>query len=944
MEFFHLIKASQKSGKKDAVIWFTAKSVARANLQLDVALEEAGIEETGRGKDYAKPIRTDFPVYDDLPEEGAVDYTWCKRYELQNDDRTWLPKVTAENSDEKTAQTVDSHITTESTLPETAGITLDEHDDDSTLYPVVQMPFRKQLLSQFTADELRHHVTREEYEAIGALEMDTDNSYVQNLLLAAENCPEVKGYDTKDLWRYTDAIRKVFSQDKRHELALVLRFTRMWAATDYIDRGILAREWAAGNHISSVQRTDAGTNADGGYVTDRGEGAHHTLDTLDLEIACALLPMDFNHLEIPGSIHRRAKEIVAKKEEPWKSWSALLRNQPGVLSVNRAAIFNLVRIAPENIHRTPAAHLEFVNQTMTAEFNAATELMPLRASAVQTQVEVEEPTAQPQVANLGGGMFSINGLLSGNTNPVINIPSNEAEKPETVVETTSDVQMEATQPEKDKTVDTVPPGESADATDPQTDTLNPAEVLSAAAPELANATTQELTTEASEEKASAPEEQPSQPVPEYPAYFEPGRYEGVPNDVYHAANGISSTQVKDARVSLMYFNARHVAKTIPRAPSKVLDMGNLVHALALQPENLEAEFSVEPEIPEDAFTTTATLREFIDSHNATLPALLSTDDIKALLEEHNATLPAQLPLGASLEETAQSYMALPAEYQRIEPDQKQTAAAMKACIKEYNATLPAPVKTSGSLDALLEQLAIINPDLVEQEAQKPAPLKVSGSKAEMIQAIKSVKPDAVFADELLDAWRENPGDKILVTRQQLVTAQAIQSALLAHPTAGMLLTHPSRAVEVSYFGFDEETGLEVRVRPDLEIDLDGVRIGADLKTISMWNVKQESLRARLHREIIERDYHLSAAMYCETAALDQFFWIFVNKDENYHWIAIIEASAELLELGMLEYRKAMRNIATGFDTGEWPAPITADYTDELNDFDLRRLEALRTQA
>lgn len=944
MEFFHLIKASQKSGKKDAVIWFTAKSVARANLQLDVALEEAGIEETGRGKDYAKPIRTDFPVYDDLPEEGAVDYTWCERYELQNDDRTWLPKVTAENSDEKTAQTVDSHITTESTLPETAGITLDEHDDDSTLYPVVQMPFRKQLLSQFTADELRHHVTREEYEAIGALEMDTDNSYVQNLLLAAENCPEVKGYDTKDLWRYTDAIRKVFSQDKRHELALVLRFTRMWAATDYIDRGILAREWAAGNHISSVQRTDAGTNADGGYVTDRGEGAHHTLDTLDLEIACALLPMDFNHLEIPGSIHRRAKEIVAKKEEPWKSWSALLRNQPGVLSVNRAAIFNLVRIAPENIHRTPAAHLEFVNQTMTAEFNAATELMPLRASAVQTQVEVEEPTAQPQVANLGGGMFSINGLLSGNTNPVINIPSNEAEKPETVVETTSDVQMEATQPEKDKTVDTVPPGESADATDPQTDTLNPAEVLSAAAPELANATTQELTTEASEEKASAPEEQPSQPVPEYPAYFEPGRYEGVPNDVYHAANGISSTQVKDARVSLMYFNARHVAKTIPRAPSKVLDMGNLVHALALQPENLEAEFSVEPEIPEDAFTTTATLREFIDSHNATLPALLSTDDIKALLEEHNATLPAQLPLGASLEETAQSYMALPAEYQRIEPDQKQTAAAMKACIKEYNATLPPPVKTSGSRDALLEQLAIINPDLVAQEAQKPAPLKVSGTKADMIQAVKAVKPDAVFADELLDAWRDNPEGKVLVTRQQLSTALNIQKALLAHPTAGMLLTHPSRAVEVSYFGFDEETGLEVRVRPDLEIDLDGVRIGADLKTISMWNVKQESLRARLHREIIERDYHLSAAMYCETAALDQFFWIFVNKDENYHWIAIIEASAELLELGMLEYRKAMRNIATGFDTGEWPAPITADYTDELNDFDLRRLEALRTQA
>ena len=303
---------------------------------------------------------------------------------------------------------------------------------------------------------------------------------------------------------------------------------------------------------------------------------------------------------------------------------------------------------------------------------------------------------------------------------------------------------------------------------------------------------------------------------------------------------------------------------------------------------------------------------------------LSADDIKVLLEEHNAALPQQVPLGASLEETGQSYMSLPEEYQRIEDGQKQTATAMKACIKEYNATLPAQVKTSGSRDALLEQLAIINPDLVAQEAQKPQPLKVSGTKADLIQTVKSVNPDAVFADELLDAWRENPQEKVLVTRQQLSTALAIQSALLAHPTAGMLLQHPSRAVEVSYFGFDDETGLEVRVRPVLEIDLDGVRIGADLKTISMWNIKQEGLRAKLHREIIDRDYHLSAAMYCETAALDQFFWIFVNKDENYHWIAIIEASAELLELGMLEYRKAMRAIATGFDTGEWPAPITAD--------------------
>ncbi|MDO1787452.1 hypothetical protein Q2339_24565, partial [Escherichia coli] len=83
------------------------------------------------------------------------------------------------------------------------GIQIDENDDETTRYPVVRMPLRKQLLAQFTADELRPHLTREVYEAISVLEMDPDNCYVQNLLLAAENCEEVKDYDTKDLWRYT---------------------------------------------------------------------------------------------------------------------------------------------------------------------------------------------------------------------------------------------------------------------------------------------------------------------------------------------------------------------------------------------------------------------------------------------------------------------------------------------------------------------------------------------------------------------------------------------------------------------------------------------------------------------------------------------------------------------------------------------------------------------
>lgn len=1013
MEYFYLIKATQKSGKADAVIWRTNKSEARALLQLDVDLEDAGIE-TGRGKDYQKPIRTDFPVFNDLPAEGVLDYSWCERYQLGDDCRTWALKPGQSPADHHidddgvpaepvSGEPVDANTTGDAAQGETVeSFGSDEYQDDSSaLFNVAELPFRAQLLAQYMAEE-RHvyHISMPHRQELSALEMDTDNAAVQDLILAAENVPEIKKYDMPALWKFTSANKKVFPEGKRHELGKRIQFAKLWFATNAIDRGILTREWAAGNCISSVMKTDAGTNAGGGNKTDRNPSYTHTLDTLDVEIALATMPMDFDIYNFPASIHRRAKEIVQKKESPFKEWSAALRKVAGILDYSRAAIFALIRGATSDIHHFPVSLQTYINANLTEHKHGAPsaetlekaghvssaavtldavkkaidgdegvpdlETLPTDFQVIGTELVKEaqkkrpdanqvlaaergeyvegisDPTdpkwitedltkpRAPEIANLGGGMFSIEGLM---TSPATNA---------TEEGTTSNVQMETAQPVKDENDNAVSAGKGADEPPAQTTAVNMSEILAERCPDLTAAV---LNSQVSESAHSDEEEVAVQAAPAWPEYFEPGRYEGVPNEVYHAANGISSTMVKDARVSLMYFEARHVSKTIQKVRSPVLDMGNLVHALALQPDDMDKEFSVEPEIPEGAFTTTATIRAFIDEYNNGLPPLLSADDIKAQLEVHNATLPAPVPLGGDKDAIGIAYLELPDEFKRIVGDDKNfTASAMKACIKEYNATLPAPVKTSGSRDAMLEQLAIINPDMVAQEAQKAQPLKVSGTKADLIQAVKSVKPDAVFADELLDAWRENPEGKVLVTRQQLATALAIHKALLNHPTAGKLLTHPSRAVEVSYFGIDEETGLEVRVRPDLEIDMGGLRIGADLKTISMWNIKQEGLRAKLHREIIERDYHLSAAMYCETAALDQFFWIFVNKDENYHWIAIIEASEELLELGMLEYRKAMRAIANGFDTGEWPAPITEDYTEELNDFDMRRLEALRVQA
>ncbi|MBS2303191.1 exodeoxyribonuclease, partial [Salmonella enterica subsp. enterica serovar 1,4,[5],12:i:-] len=854
---------------------------------------------------YFKAVATNFPVVNELPPEGELSLTFCDYYQLAKDNMTWtqIPGVTLPSSEAAAAarQHIVDGVDTET------GEVLEDHTENfgnesnspaqatapaPELTVVATMPLRHRVLAQYIGEgEYLYHVDASQKKEILRLEMDTDNSYVQNLLLAAENVEAFKKAIEHDIHKIVNAVKKIFPVDgKTPELATVIQFLKTWFETEHIDRGLLVKEWAKGNRVSAIQRTESGANAGGGNKTDRNPDYEHTLDTLDVEIAMATLPMDFNIYELPGSVYRRAKEIVKKKESPFKEWSAALRATPGILDYSRAAIFALIRSAHPEFYHYPGRLQGYINANLTEtdhenpteealtaarhtpEKDAVEEANRQLAAARGEYVEgisdpndpkwvktgTSQPTTEPElVKNVGNGIFDVSALMQNSS----------THGTETNPETTSNVQVQKADSDEKQAGDAVQAGEGDLGTGKEAVTVenqNQAET---------HQNNDSVSQSEPEAQQNVPESQQEEPEAAWPEYFEPGRYEGVPNEVYHAANGISSTQVKDARVSLMYFNARHVEKTIVKERSPVLDMGNLVHVLALQPENLEAEFSVEPEIPEGAFTTTATLREFIDAHNASLPALLSADDIKALLEEYNATLPSQMPLGASVDETYASYEQLPEEFQRIENGTKHTATAMKACIKEYNATLPAPVKTSGSRDALLEQLAIINPDLVAQEAQKSSPLKVSGTKADLIQAVKSVNPAVVFADELLDAWRENTEGKVLVTRQQLSTALNIQKALLEHPTAGKLLTHPSRAVEVSYFGIDEETGLEVRVRPDLELDMGGLRIGADLKTISMWNIKQEGLRAKLHREIIDRDYHLSAAMYCETAALDQFFWI-----------------------------------------------------------------------
>lgn len=1006
---FLVRKAKKTSGQKDAVLW-CSDDFESANATLDYLLIKSG----AKLKDYFKAVATNFPVVNELPPEGELSLTFCDFYQLGSDNMTWaqiqgvtLPSSEAvaaarqrivDGVDTETGEVLEDHTETfgnennavkPGDLPAYAynvnGELMEEVEKEMN-QPVARMSERHRILSQFILDDaFSHHVTPVQLAEVSRLELDMSNSYIQDMLLACHNVPAIQKLDTPNLWKFTDAFKRIFPQEKRHTLHLMMNFAQAFVDTEYIDRGLLVKERVKGNRVSEINRTPSGANAGGGNKTDRLTPLTKT--GLEYEIALGLIARnkEFDIYSPSFEIDVEANAIMNLSRsgednvlDEFIATCKLFEEMPGGMDYSRACNVATVKTTPEELFKSPFRHREYLNRVMTETDHAHPDEIIVDIACGRSSMPMpmapapEKTTSAPELLReevdrqlaAGRGEF-VPGISDPNDPKWVKTESSQqTTQPEKAAdgvfdaaaliknssthgtkkdpETTSNVQVQETNGDEKQAGDALYAGESNLGNGEEADAGEQAILNQSQAETHQNSDS--VNHSEPEAQQNAPETQLDEPAPEWPSYFEPGRYEGVPNDVYHAANGISSTMVKDARVSLMYYDGRHVSKTIKKERSKVLDMGNLVHALALQPEILDEEFSIEPVIPEGALTTTATIRAVIDDYNNGLPVQLSADDIKRFLEEYNATLPQPIPLGDDVTQTGESYMSLPPEFQRVDEGQKVTAAKMKACIREYNATLPAQMKTSGSRDTLLEQLAIINPDLVAQEAQKPQPLKVSGTKADLIQAVKSVKPDTVFADELLDAWRENPGDKILVTRQQYATALAIQSALYAHPEAGKLLQNPTRAVEVSYFGIDDDTGLEIRVRPDVELEYEGLRIGFDLKTISMWDVKEDALKSRLHREITMRDYHLSAGMYCNVADLDKFAWIFVNKDEGYHWVAVVWASESLLELGKLEYRQTIRSIANAMDTGEWPAPITEDYTDELNDYDLRRLDALREMA
>lgn len=393
-------KVRKRLGIKGGFYWTTAKKLSVAISRCITAMDDNDYDED----DFKKPVRVNLPVVDDLPPEGVFDTEFCNRYEKGGKDGITMTFIGPSPSvQDKPASTDNTNINGEDMT----------EIEESMLLPVSGQELPIRWLAQHGSEKPVTHVSRDELQALHIAR--AEELPAVTALAISHKTSLLDSLEIRDLHKLVRDTDKVFPNPGNSDLGLITAFFEAYLDADYTDRGLLTKEWMKGNRVSRITRTASGANAGGGNKTDRNPNLVHTLDTLDVEIAAATLPMDFNIYEVPGSVYRRAKEVVLNKESPFKEWSAALRATPGILDYSRAAIFALIRSAHPEFYHYPGRLQGYINAYLTetdhenpsketltaARHTPEKDILEEINREVVTERETEEEKPQPSDAMAG---------------------------------------------------------------------------------------------------------------------------------------------------------------------------------------------------------------------------------------------------------------------------------------------------------------------------------------------------------------------------------------------------------------------------------------------------------------------------------------------------------------------------------------------------------------
>ncbi|EJP2575280.1 exodeoxyribonuclease VIII [Escherichia coli] len=369
-------KVRKRLGIKGGFFWADARKLSVAVSRCIAAMDDAGYDED----DFKKPVRVNFPVVNDLPPEGVFDTEFCNRYEKGGEDGITMMAIPFnDNINGEDATTAgDDNDDPDGTIPDDVekSESPDSDDDCSECeIPVATLSLTHRFLHLFlfSKDEdgkYRHHATPEQRNNVIRMEMDTEDSYLQSLLTAVRAAHhELDKLTNHHLSRLAESVGKAFPHSANHRIspAEFDKFISTWMKTDYVDQGLLAKEWQKGNYVTGITRTPSGANAGGGNLTDRGEGFTHNQASLARDIATGVLArsIDVDIYNLHPAHAKRVEEIVSENKPPFSVFRDKFIAMPGGLDYSRAIVVASVKEAPIGIEAIPARVTEYLNKVLT---------------------------------------------------------------------------------------------------------------------------------------------------------------------------------------------------------------------------------------------------------------------------------------------------------------------------------------------------------------------------------------------------------------------------------------------------------------------------------------------------------------------------------------------------------------------------------------------------
>jgi len=214
--YFNFLSAKKSSDAKDAVILVDVETAKECPFAISFLAKQAGKDLSN----YFKPVTTDTPIVDDLPEENEFSTTWCEKYELADDKKTWRLIATEE------APQPEVELINISTRP---------------------LDFRFSSLWLFGPET--ETITREQMKDVINMIADTADNFAQNILLCVRGEQFAKNATLSQLGALVQATKEAFVYTDRHaEIGTISNFFKQYCSCAVSEAG----EDALANIVSCI--------------------------------------------------------------------------------------------------------------------------------------------------------------------------------------------------------------------------------------------------------------------------------------------------------------------------------------------------------------------------------------------------------------------------------------------------------------------------------------------------------------------------------------------------------------------------------------------------------------------------------------------------------------------------------------------------------------------